>query len=50
MEKGLGEMVTPLERVGVYIPGGLASYPSTVLMTVIPAMGRAVTQKARPRW
>ncbi|MBF8267750.1 MAG: histidinol dehydrogenase [Dehalococcoidia bacterium] len=37
MERGFGELVTPLERVGVYIPGGSASYPSTVLMTVIPA-------------
>ena len=30
-------MVRPLERVGVYAPGGTASYPSTVLMTAIPA-------------
>jgi histidinol dehydrogenase len=29
--------VTPLERVGVYVPGGRAAYPSTVLMTVVPA-------------
>ncbi len=34
---GLGELVVPLERVGVYAPGGSAPYPSTVLMTVIPA-------------
>lgn len=33
----LGQKVTPLERVGVYIPGGKAAYPSTVLMNVIPA-------------
>ena len=33
----LGVRVTPLERVGAYIPGGSAAYPSTVLMTVIPA-------------
>ncbi|MDD5288603.1 MAG: histidinol dehydrogenase [Dehalococcoidales bacterium] len=32
-----GWMVRPLERVGVYAPGGTASYPSTVLMTAIPA-------------
>jgi histidinol dehydrogenase len=32
-----GQLVRPLERVGVYAPGGTASYPSTVLMTVIPA-------------
>ena len=34
---GLGWLVRPLQRVGVYVPGGTASYPSTVLMTVIPA-------------
>ena len=33
----LGLRVSPLERVGVYVPGGRAAYPSTVLMTVIPA-------------
>lgn len=33
----LGEIVRPLERVGIYIPGGRAFYPSSVLMTVIPA-------------
>jgi len=33
----LGMKTTPLERVGCYIPGGRASYPSTVLMTIIPA-------------
>ena len=33
----LGQKVTPLDRVGVYIPGGTAAYPSTVLMNVIPA-------------
>ena len=33
----LGVKTTPLERVGCYIPGGRASYPSTVLMTIIPA-------------
>ncbi len=32
-----GQIVRPLERVGVYAPGGTASYPSTVLMTAIPA-------------
>jgi histidinol dehydrogenase len=34
---GLGQMVQPLERVGLYAPGGTASYPSTVLMTAVPA-------------
>lgn len=33
----LGQKATPLESVGAYTPGGRASYPSTVLMTVIPA-------------
>ena len=33
----MGQRVIPLERVGVYVPGGTASYPSTVLMNVIPA-------------
>lgn len=33
----LGQKVTPMDRVGVYIPGGKAAYPSTVLMNVIPA-------------
>jgi histidinol dehydrogenase len=33
----LGQRITPLERVGVYVPGGKASYPSTVLMNSIPA-------------
>ncbi|BAC12507.1 histidinol dehydrogenase [Oceanobacillus iheyensis] len=33
----LGQQVNPLDRVGIYIPGGKASYPSTVLMDAIPA-------------
>lgn len=33
----LGQQVRPLERVGIYVPGGKASYPSTVLMNAIPA-------------
>ena len=37
LESGLGELVTPIEKVGIYAPGGTASYPSTVLMTAIPA-------------
>ena len=38
-EKGilLGRVMRPLERVGIYVPGGKASYPSTVLMSAIPA-------------
>jgi len=33
----LGQQVTPLERVGLYVPGGKAAYPSSVLMNAIPA-------------
>lgn len=33
----LGQRIEPLERVGVYVPGGRALYPSTVLMSVVPA-------------
>ena len=33
----LGQKVTPLSRVGVYVPGGTAAYPSSVLMNVLPA-------------
>jgi len=33
----LGQKVTPLDRVGVYVPGGKAAYPSSVLMNVMPA-------------
>ena len=33
----LGQKVLPLEKVGVYVPGGKAAYPSTVLMNVVPA-------------
>ena len=42
----LGQIIRPLERVGVYIPGGLASYPSTVLMNVIPAQVAGVSEIA----
>jgi histidinol dehydrogenase len=47
-EKGaqLGQLVKPIERVGVYIPGGTASYPSTVLMNVIPAQLAGVKEIA----
>ena len=33
----LGQKVTPIERVGIYVPGGLAAYPSSVLMNAVPA-------------
>jgi len=40
----LGERVTALERVGAYVPGGGAAYPSSVLMTVIPAKAAGVRE------
>jgi len=36
-EAGLCQLIRPLERAGIYVPGGTAAYPSTVLMTAIPA-------------
>ena len=42
----LGQILTPLRRVGVYVPGGKASYPSTVLMNVIPAQVAGVEEIA----
>ena len=33
----LGQQVSPLERVGLYVPGGKAAYPSSVLMNAVPA-------------
>jgi len=40
----LGQQVTALERVGVYVPGGKAAYPSSVLMNIIPARVAGVTE------
>ncbi len=40
----LGLLVRPLERVGVYVPGGRAAYPSTVLMNVLPARIAGVSE------
>ncbi len=42
----LGQIMRPLHRVGVYVPGGKASYPSTVLMNVIPAQVAGVDEIA----
>ncbi|MDA8169193.1 MAG: histidinol dehydrogenase [Nitrospiraceae bacterium] len=42
----LGQIIRPLERVGVYVPGGKASYPSSVLMNVIPAQVAGVREVA----
>src|SRR5699024_12741274 len=33
----LGQRITPLDRVGLYVPGGKAAYPSSVLMNALPA-------------
>lgn len=40
----LGQRVTPLKRVGIYVPGGKASYPSSVLMNAIPAVVAGVEE------
>ncbi|GIP60903.1 histidinol dehydrogenase [Paenibacillus sp. FSL W8-0186] len=40
----LGQIIRPLKRVGVYVPGGKASYPSSVLMNVIPAQVAGVPE------
>lgn len=40
----LGQKITPLQRVGVYVPGGKAVYPSSVLMNVVPAKVAGVPQ------
>jgi len=40
----VGQMVTPLRRVGAYVPGGLAVYPSSVLMCAIPAQVAGVEE------
>ena len=40
----LGQKVTPLTRVGVYVPGGKAAYPSSVLMNILPARVAGVEQ------
>ena len=42
----LGQKVTPLESVGVYVPGGKAAYPSSVLMNIIPAEVAGVSRIA----
>jgi|TARA_Y100000031_G_scaffold124510_1_gene140343 histidinol dehydrogenase len=40
----LGQLVNPLQRVGIYVPGGKASYPSSVLMSAIPAQVAGVEE------
>ena len=43
-EQGYGETIVPLDRVGLYVPGGTAGYPSTVLMDAIPAKVAGVAE------
>ena len=42
----LGEIVTPLERVGIYVPGGCAFYPSSMIMNAVPAILAGVSSIA----
>ncbi len=42
----LGQLVTPIERVGLYVPGGKAAYPSSVLMNAVPAQVAGVRSLA----
>lgn len=44
LSEGLGCLIRPLNRVGIYVPGGRAAYPSTVLMTAIPAQVAGVKE------
>ena len=44
MRPVLGQKVTPLDRVGIYVPGGKAAYPSSVLMNAIPAKVAGVAE------
>jgi len=43
-EDGLGQVVRPLQRVGMYVPGTVVVYPSTVLMTAVPARAAGVSE------
>lgn len=45
-EGALGQIVTPIDRIGIYTPGGTAAYPSTLLMTAVPARVAGVKQIA----
>lgn len=40
----LGQKITPLDRVGIYVPGGTAAYPSSVLMNAVPAKVAGVSE------
>ncbi|MDY6834029.1 MAG: histidinol dehydrogenase [Chloroflexota bacterium] len=43
-EGGIGQLIRPIDCIGAYVPGGSASYPSTALMTVIPAKAAGVRE------
>ena len=43
-DTGLGELIVPIERVGLYVPGGTAAYPSTVIMTAMTARAAGVKE------
>ncbi|MCL2013617.1 MAG: histidinol dehydrogenase [Oscillospiraceae bacterium] len=43
-DSALGQKLTPLKRAGIYVPGGTASYPSSVLMNAVPAMIAGVSE------
>lgn len=43
-DNGIGRRVRPMERIGIYVPGGTAAYPSSVLMTAIPARVASVSE------
>ena len=45
----LGQMVTPLQRVGIYVPGGKACYPSSVIMNAVPAKVAGVVAVRPPK-
>ena len=42
----LGQIIRPVERAGIYVPGGTAAYPSSVLMNAIPAQVAGVSEFA----
>ena len=39
----VGQIIRPIEKVGIYVPGGTAAYPSTVLMNAVPAKIARIT-------
>ena len=43
-ERMVGQQVTPLQRIGAYVPGGTAAYPSSLVMTVVPALAAGVKE------